>query len=83
MAAFDIEIMADIPLPEVAPTAVGRINVMPQTLVQATYRQRAYNTALSQYVYWTTYGYPDITGAASGYATLDLTNITVLTRTVQ
>lgn len=30
-----------------------------------------------------TYGYPDTTGSTSGYAPVNLTSITVLTRTVQ
>lgn len=57
--------------------------ITPQTIVIQSYQQRAYNTALSQFVTWTTLGYPDVTGAASGYPVADLTGIVVLVKTTQ
>lgn len=81
MAAFDIELAADTPLPQLEITGVGKVSVVPHSMNVTTYRQRAYNTALSQFVYWTTLGYPDTSGATSGYPPSDLTGITVMTQT--
>lgn len=43
-----------------------------------TYYMRAYNVALSKYVYWRSVGSIDSTGSNSGYPPIDLTNIVVI-----
>lgn len=59
-------------------SAVGKLGVLPLKVTGTAYRQRAYNTLLGQYVYWTTYGSPDLTGSASGYLVENLTDIAVI-----
>jgi len=44
------------------------------------YRMRAYNTNLSQYVFWNSNSSPDITGILSGYSVANLSRITVVSR---
>jgi len=44
------------------------------------YRMRAYNTNLSQYVFWNSNSRPDTTGILSGYNIADLSRITVVSR---
>lgn len=42
------------------------------------YLMRAYNTNLSQFVYWYANDYADLTGTYSGYPPVDLTGIVIL-----
>jgi len=46
--------------------------------VTITYFMWAWNTNLTQYVYWQSVGSPDFTGSGSGYPTGDLADIAVL-----
>lgn len=46
------------------------------------YRMRAYNTDLSQYVFWNSGGSPDSTGLKSGYNVAHLTKIIVISKSV-
>jgi len=78
MAAFDIATPTVILGASV--TGVGRFNAAPSSLVTRTYRQRAWNTVLDQYVFWQTVGAPDTSGATSGYPVSQLTSITVVSQ---
>lgn len=66
------------PLVPASKPLLGDHAAPPKLLQGKTYYQRAYNTVLGQYVYWTTAGYPDATGASSGYPVANLTAITVV-----
>lgn len=64
-------------------TVLGQIqkDILP-TNEPIVYRMRAYNTNLSQYVFWNSGGSPDSTGLKSGYNVLDLIRIIVVSKSV-
>lgn len=53
-------------------------SISPRLALTFVFWQRAYNTSLSQYVFWVSYGWPDTTGIASGYPAAQLSGIAVL-----
>jgi hypothetical protein len=80
MAVFDIQNNISVGDEK---TILGQLtkSILP-TNEPTIYRMRAYNTSLSQYVFWDSGGSPDSTGIKSGYNTGDLQRIVVLSKSV-
>jgi len=80
MATFDIQ--SNIPVGD-KKTVLGQLgkSILP-TNEPVIYRMRAYNTNISQYVFWSSGGSPDATGIKSGYNVAHLTKIVVVSKSV-